>query len=988
MIARYGCNERSKVPSYRRYGAGKMIGADGRIRLIYEGSKELFSLGNRPGEGPSVFHDRALMSKAARKKTRVFRLRAEPEQKQAHTLADEPDFLPLSEPRKPRDAKEEIYEVSGDEDAPNYRSIQGKAKARDFVDSDLESADTSDSDADADLDASNPIKQRSIELSRQIKDHPDDIGAWLELVDMQESLLRLDEHVRPNRTSDEVKGLASISLALLEEALPHATKEADKEKVFLRLMREGAKVWSSKVLSMRWADANAKTSSFALWKAHLDHELCTMTTFSYPALKQLHVERLQHLQQRLAETMSGLGGSSNQDFGTLLSICDEMAYVFLRLTCFIRDTGYTELAIAAWQTILELTFARPVDEPETTHAETVSSFKDFWESEVPRIGEDGAKGWRHFTEAEEMADLPDAKTEAASAVPETKDVYKAWAAVETQRSLNAALPARTLDEGTEEDPFRVTMFADLEPFLFYLPSIVAAMPKVKAGIVHGFLLFCQLPTPSIDAGDVIQTASLDPFVYRVSARLAERQAVKRSDTEDGSRKPPRFSDLGHRFVGSADVAFSGSNWFQLFNHEPTPATDLALAATTQLATMFGYGPIAEHSLGLSWAKKPSAIKKAAKALLKKWPNDTRLYHAYAIAEWRNGNQDVARHVLTSAVGQDLDDKARLSATWAWLELEAGNMKAALSRCIAVTGTSSADTESHATYAELLRARQNLSSSREFLLSAGNIHEAAVFAESSALLEYLSPLAGSTDPTARQGDIEAAMTSIQAFTTEAVSRGHAASPPLERLLQFAAHLLYLHATSGPFRPPYIRERLHTFATLFPSNTLFLALLAWAADTTTLLLTDPVRTHLRAHALTAPHARLTTRLFAIQHEMHASGGGTAHSVRTAFERALTNDRDAAASAGLWLSYVRLCGLHGRKELGREKKAKAKDVYYRALNACPWDKELAMEAFGPALLRDMESGELRAVWNTMGAKGLRLCVDLDEFGAEWARRAGGRA
>lgn len=36
MIVRYGSNERSKVPSYRRYGAGKIIGASGRIRFVYD----------------------------------------------------------------------------------------------------------------------------------------------------------------------------------------------------------------------------------------------------------------------------------------------------------------------------------------------------------------------------------------------------------------------------------------------------------------------------------------------------------------------------------------------------------------------------------------------------------------------------------------------------------------------------------------------------------------------------------------------------------------------------------------------------------------------------------------------------------------------------------------------------------------------------------------------------------------------------------------
>lgn len=984
MIVRYGSNERSRIPSYRRVGASRVMGAGGRLKFIYDGSKELFSLGNKPGEGPSAFRDRSVLSKAARKKTRVFRLRSEPESTKARKIEDEPDFLPLSDSRKAQHTQGEEYEISGDEE-PNYRSIQGKAKARDFVDSDLESADSSESEAEASPDSGNPTKQRSIELSRQVKGHPEDIQAWLELVDLQETLLRLDENARPERTNEEAKGLASMKLALLEEALPYATNEIDKQEVLLRLMREGARIWSGKVLSKRWADLSLQPNNFALWKAHLDHELCNMTTFTFPGLKQMHVTQLLRLQQDLIQTTQDAArlyeGESLKEIcetrsdvsGTLSNICEEMTYVFLRLTSFVRDAGYTELATAAWQAMLELTFARPADDLDLDHAEIMSSFRDFWESEVPRIGEDGAKGWCHFTDAEDMADLPEAKSEAAPAVPDTRDVYKAWASVEMQRDGKTALPARTLDEGTEEDPFRVVMFADVGPLLFHIPSAVASIPRVKAALLHGFLLFCQLPMPAMETGDTIQAARCDPFIYHHSAQITDWEIGHRSGAEDDSRKPPRFTAPGHHFAESVDVMFSNSSWFRLFNQAPSPKFELALFATTQLATLFGYEPIAEYSLGLSWTKNPSGVKKAAKALLRKWPNNTRLYHAYAAAEWRNGHTEIARSVFISATNQDLPDKERLYTTWAWLELEAGNMKGALAHCISTTNASTpADAEPSATYSQLLKARQTLSSSCEFLLSAGNIDQATLLAESALVLEYVSQVAGTTEPTSRQGDIQASMDTLDRFTAEAVSRGHRASRSLERLLQIAAHILYLHASRGPFRPTYLREQLHKFIGLFPTNTIFLTLFAWAD--TSLLLKDPVRTLLRTHVLTKSNDCLTSRLFAIQHEMYSFG--SVHSVRTAFERAL-DGVTCAGNVGLWLSYVRFCA-RNRKEL----RGKAKEVYYRAIGACPWSKELAMEAFG-TLVREMESNELRAVWNTMTMKGLRMCVDLDEFSAQWAKR-----
>ena len=43
--------------------------------------------------------------------------------------------------------------------------------------------------------------------------------------------------------------------------------------------------------------------------------------------------------------------------------------------------------------------------------------------------------------------------------------------------------------------------------------------------------------------------------------------------------------------------------------------------------------------------------------------------------------------------------------------------------------------------------------------------------------------------------------------------------------------------------------------------------------------------------------------------------------------------------------------------------------------------MEAF-TTLAKIMESSELRAVFNTMTSKGLRIHVDLEEFSAKWSQ------
>lgn len=970
LIVRYGSNERSKVPAYRRYGAGKVMGATGRLRLFYDGPKQLFSLGGKLGDGPSAFRDRNILANASRKKLQVFRLRSAPGQDQTELNEDWYDYIPMSDSRKRKRAGAKSEDLSGDE-GPGYRSIQGKAKARDFVDSDLESAGTSDSETEPAVDVSDPARQKSVELSRQVKDHPEDVDAWLDLVDLQETLLRLDEHTRQERSDDEAKGLASIRVSLLEEALPHAPDRQARERLLLRLMREGSRVWSAKTLTRRWSEVSREDESFALWKAHLNHRLSNMATFTYDEVKKLHYERLQLLRQRLpGDEMSATNTS------VLVNICNELIYVFLRTTRFIFDAGYSELAVAAWQAILELTFARPRDASDLEVEDLMSSFGDFWESEVPRIGGDGANGWIHFAEAEEMADLPESRIDPTSAPPGTRDVYKAWAASEMHRGKSARLPARTLDEGTEDDPFRVVMFSDLKPLIFYLPPVV--LESMKESLLDAFLLFNQCLSASKTPSDGIRDALSDPFIHGNVIAIEDLSSKKHHDSEEIGKREPSFIHPNRQMALSTDVLFAGDKWFSYFECTPSSDFDLVLKVTTQLALNFDFESIGEYSLALSWKKDPATVKKAAKTFLKRYPSNTRLYNAYALAEWRQGNQEVAKKVLLSATSQDLSQKQLLWNTFTWLELEAGNKHKALALCVLSTEDRSdqnmvgrlLNTEDAIAPSQLLKTRQILSSHRDFLLSSGDLSQASVFAQTLFLFEYLSTETSSEPMSSQQGSISAAMSSIDAFTSDVVSRGHGSPTGLERLLQLAAHLLYLHASRGPFRPPFVREQLYSFLKLFPSNTIFLNLFAWAD--TSLLLNDPVRDALRNLVLREPHDRVSSRVFAILHELSA---GTVHSARVAFEAALDSDR-CRGSPGLWRSYVRFCQVHKKGLRG-----KAADAFYRAVGACPWSKDLAMEAFG-TLVKDMDSGDLRGVFGAMAAKGLRIHVDLDDFSREWAR------
>lgn len=64
-----------------------------------------------------------------------------------------------------------------------------------------------------------------------------------------------------------------------------------------------------------------------------------------------------------------------------------------------------------------------------------------------------------------------------------------------------------------------------------------------------------------------------------------------------------------------------------------------------------------------------------------------------------------------------------------------------------------------------------------------------------LLDYLSVHGGDEPASEGQGNISAAVLRIQAFSDELSSRALTHSSAHERFLQFAARLLYFHASHG-------------------------------------------------------------------------------------------------------------------------------------------------------------------------------------------------
>jgi hypothetical protein len=356
------------------------------------------------------------------------------------------------------------------------------------------------------------------------------------------------------------------------------------------------------------------------------------------------------------ERREGVGGAEGVDEDDEEEqLCEEAVYVFLRLTRLLQDAGFAELAVAAWQGVLELTFCRPSEQSLGADA-ALTSFAEFWESEVPRMGEAGAWGWGKFVEeGEALGGPPEARRDRPLEVPRTGDPFEAWAAVEQQAAARARLPARTLDEGTEDDPFRVVLFSDIKELLIWFPP--AVLPRVRPLLADAFLVFCGLPPAGL-SGDKFAALLGDPFV----AGRGQGIYPRRDDHDVGaapelSRKYPEFAQQGGSMAVSPDVLFSGDLWFRYLDrwsasHAADKKVDYwwVLGVLKHLVKESGMEQLAEYYLAMEWRNEPTGARKVAKGLLKQYSSNIRLYIAYALIERANGNADVAYKVLSSATG--------------------------------------------------------------------------------------------------------------------------------------------------------------------------------------------------------------------------------------------------------------------------------------------------------------------------------------------------
>lgn len=382
----YGSVHRWIVPPFHRYGAGYVLGASLDVKIDRTHMDDTGIVLSDLRNSNFSAREKYVFSRIEKEKPRLLKIR--PEAVVDDSVASESDFISLQARRGKKRKRGEDDVTSSDEEQRDYRSIHSKKKDNGQpVDGDLQFAtesESSDSDAGRIIKEDASLRQKNVELSRQVETRPLDIDAWLALIDHQDLLLKAGDD-RRRITTAEIKSTAEIKIHMYEKALENSRSLETREKLLLGLMTEGAKIWDLKTQTDRWERISKENiDSLFLWTSYLNFKQSNFSTFRYDEVKEVFLKRIKLLRGSIVTAADGASAV----------LYEQLLYVVLRLTLFVRESGYAELAISIWQGLFEMNFNAP--KHQLAKLVSMDSFKDFWESEVARIGEEGSLGWSHF----------------------------------------------------------------------------------------------------------------------------------------------------------------------------------------------------------------------------------------------------------------------------------------------------------------------------------------------------------------------------------------------------------------------------------------------------------------------------------------------------------------------------------------------------------------------------------------------------------------
>ncbi|KAG8992153.1 hypothetical protein FRB90_001072, partial [Tulasnella sp. 427] len=336
---------------------------------------------------------------------------------------------------------------------------------------------------------STPTSTKITQLTSVVKSNPTSIAPWLELIEHSVS------------TSPTPESKADVSLSILARALSAHPTNKFNPILLATYLRSGSLLWPATKLEEEWERALEGISREG---ETLEETVDLWMDWVEWRLKAKGVEGLEEATERIHSVIRR-EEERLQRRQLPKQALDAAKLRFLwRMSVGLAEAEYVERAVAIFQAHIEMTLFAPSSLTNTSFASKLEAFEEFWESEAPRIGEPGARGWCNLLTSNTTA-APTTSIVIPSSIPheveEDSDLCVKWGAQELDASRRI-LPLRTTDEN--EDPYSTILFSDIQPFLWDIsppppPSSSNEYEDVRLLLVLAFIQFLGLHVPGLSA---------------------------------------------------------------------------------------------------------------------------------------------------------------------------------------------------------------------------------------------------------------------------------------------------------------------------------------------------------------------------------------------------------------------------------------------------------------------------------------------------------
>ncbi|KAG6381068.1 NRDE-2, necessary for RNA interference-domain-containing protein [Boletus reticuloceps] len=772
-------------------------------------------------------------------------------------------------------------------------------------------------------------------LEGRLTADPSSVQTWLSLVAQSLSVV-------PLTSKNAVKARSEVTLSVLSRARGAHPSNLRSPTLSLKYLRAGEELWDQTKLTAEWEDA-LKSGGIGIWMEWLEWRI------------RASVGGIDQVVWDATRALKALGSSEDSELDRLR--------VVWRVAVAFQEAGFHERATALFQAQAELTFEVPQSLYGLPVDTQLDSLEEFWESEVPRVGEPNAKGWSGWVSSgKPKATLSSLETTSMDIDSTSADPFIRWYNDETRADMVSRIPARY--ESGVSDPYATVLLSDIKALLLPLTTQKA---KNAFRLVWLSIMGLHIPgfadTLANEAWDdrwsythlatVSRLSSIFPHPGKTRQLLADSHAgvLIGKEREYGSVFGP-VKDWSLDVLGPLD--WVGKDHWRMWTAKDIQGVqeDFVRAIFSQLRCGAEDYQWDVYGLAFEASVNVKSALKLSRTLLSHAPESLPHWAAHGRLERLRGRIEDARKVYQTVLISTRHSPTQAfigQMWWDWAELEwmSGDQDVALRvvmRSGNVDGTGGM---------MILRAKRNL----EDIINAaqGLWKDREGWMKLRALIDLLT---GSSLPGM-----------LAMFDSQSTGVGKAVG---ESFMVASLVMLYNHAIirRTPTPPAILRERLQAAIGKYPNNMIVLGMFLEAEKGYGVW--GRVRGQLGEGVADggAKEKGVSRRAAEVWVAGWERGRWEVEAERTrnGLVGAVESDR-TRNSAIVWRIVVEF-------EIRTGQLQRAKNLLYRAVGECPFSKGLYLLAFGP-LRQVFTARELAGFVDIMAERGLRIRRGLEEYG-----------